>query len=51
MGSGSWTEDAVRESGEWKAVRTLAATALESFGWPLETPPSHADEFVGGPNC
>jgi hypothetical protein len=51
MGSESWTEDAVRESGKWKAVRTLAAAALESFGWPLNTPPSHADEFVGGPNC
>jgi hypothetical protein len=50
-GPESWTEDAVRESGEWKAVRTLAAAALESFGWPLETPPSHADEFVRGPNC
>jgi hypothetical protein len=51
MGSESWTEDAVRESGEWKAVRTLAAAALESFGWPLKMPPSQADEFVGGPNC
>ncbi len=44
-----WTEDAVRDSSEWKALRTLAVAALESFGWPLETPPSHANEFVGGP--
>jgi hypothetical protein len=51
VGTESWTEDAVRESGEWKAVRTLAVAALDSFGWPLKTPPSHADEFVGGPNC
>jgi hypothetical protein len=48
MGAEIWSEDAVRESSEWKAVRTLAAAALESFGWLLETPPSHADEFVRG---
>lgn len=44
-----WTEEAVRESEEWKLVRALAADALDSFGWRLETPPSPADEFVGGP--
>jgi hypothetical protein len=44
-----WTENAVRDSSEWKALRTLAVAALESFGWPLETPPSPANEFVGGP--
>ena len=48
MGSECWREEAVRQSEEWKHVRTLAANALDSFGWPLETPPSHADEFVGG---
>ena len=47
-GAALWTEIAVRESSEWNFVRTLAAAALNSFGWPLETPPSHADEFVGG---
>lgn len=51
MKAGSWTEDAVRESAEWKAVRSLAAAALGAFGWPLIAPPSHPDEFVGGPNC
>jgi len=49
MGPECWTEEAVRQSEEWKRVRTLAAEALDSFGWPLETPPSHDDEFVGGP--
>jgi len=49
MGPECWTEEAVRQSEEWKRVRTLAADALDAFGWPLETPPSHADEFVGGP--
>jgi hypothetical protein len=47
MGSESWTENAVRESDEWKSVRNRAAVALQSFGWPLQAPPSHADEFVG----
>ena len=51
MGSESWTENAVRESHQWKAIRTLAAAALESFGWHLKTPSSQADEFVGGSNC
>ena len=49
IGPEHWTEDAVRKSEEWHRLRTLAAAALESFGWPLETPLSHADEFVGGP--
>jgi hypothetical protein len=49
LGRECWTEEAVRQSGEWKQVRTLAAVALDSFGWSLEAPPSHADEFVGGP--
>lgn len=50
MSSESWSEDAVRESGEWNAVRALAVAALESFGWPLKAPPSHANEFIGGPD-
>src|SRR5215469_7153105 len=33
MGPGHWTEDAVRESEEWKRVRKLATAALASFGW------------------
>jgi len=44
-----WTEEAVRQSEEWKRIRALAGDALKSFGWPQETPPSHADEFVEGP--
>jgi len=48
-GAECWTEEAVRQSEEWKRIRALAADALVSFGWTLETPPSHADEFVGGP--
>ena len=48
-GAECWTEEAVRQSEEWKRIRALAADALDSFGWTLETPPSHVDEFVGGP--
>lgn len=48
-GPAVWTDDAVRDSNEWNALRALAIAALKSFGWPLEMPPSHADEFVGGP--
>jgi hypothetical protein len=33
LGPEHWTEDAVRESEEWKRVRTLATAALGSFGW------------------
>jgi hypothetical protein len=43
-----WTEDSVRQSDQWAEVRVLAAKALESFNWPSEIPPSHADEFVNG---
>jgi len=49
MGPECWTEEAVRQSEEWKRVRTLAAEALDSFGWPVETPPNHTDEFVCEP--
>jgi hypothetical protein len=47
MGSEHWTDDAVRQSNEWRGIRALAASALASFGWPTEAPPSHADEYVG----
>jgi hypothetical protein len=47
MGSEHWSDDALRESTEWRGLRALATAALASFGWPLETPPSHADEYVG----
>jgi hypothetical protein len=46
LGSEHWTDDAVRKSTEWKGIRALAAAALASFGWPVEEPPSHADEYV-----
>ena len=48
MGPEYWTQDAVRQSAEWEHVRTLAAVALESFGWAQEIPPSYTGEYVGG---
>jgi hypothetical protein len=47
-GSEHWTEDGVRKSDEWQVIRALACAALASFGWPIEAPPSYADEYVEG---
>ena len=44
-GEQNWTEEAVRMSASWNEVRCLARAVLDSFGWPAETPPSHADEY------
>ena len=48
MGTEHWTEHAVRESGEWQRLRALAVEALDTFGWPRQAPPSHADEYIDG---
>ncbi|MBA2304733.1 MAG: hypothetical protein H0W08_19160 [Acidobacteria bacterium] len=34
-----WTEAALGKDEYWAAIRTLAATALEAFGWSVESPP------------
>ena len=34
-----WTED-LSTSQHWADVRTLATSALEAFGWPVESPPA-----------
>lgn len=39
-----WTEAAVSTSEYWADVRRLAASALEVFGWPIESPPQDSDE-------
>jgi hypothetical protein len=36
-----WTEAAVRTSEHWADVRSLARSALEAFGWPLDGPPEN----------
>ena len=42
-GAGPWTEDAVRTSPEWEAVRKLARDALAALGAPVDlTPPGDA---------
>jgi hypothetical protein len=45
-GKQHWNDEAVRTSRAWQEVRNLAKLVLEAFGWPAETPPSHADEYV-----
>ena len=42
----AWSNGAVADSSEWCNIRYLAARALREFGWPLEEPPLHGDEFV-----
>lgn len=33
-----WTEEALRYSPEWNAVRNVAREALEAFGWEVKAP-------------
>jgi hypothetical protein len=33
-----WTEEALRSSSQWQAVRSLAKQALEAFGWEVQAP-------------
>ncbi len=40
-----WSDRAVCHSDEWEEIRGLARKVLESFQWPEEIPPSHANEF------
>lgn len=39
-----WEESALRSSQHWMDVRLLAASALDAFGWPVESPPSDSNE-------
>jgi hypothetical protein len=41
-----WTDAAIRTSPEWEDIRRLGAGVLKAFGWPEETPPSYAHEYV-----
>jgi hypothetical protein len=43
-----WTEDAVRSRPEWAALRSLAAAALQAFGWPADPPPPNTAVYVPG---
>jgi hypothetical protein len=40
-----WSDEAVRTSPEWQNIRYLGTCVLDAFGWPVETPPSHAHEY------
>lgn len=43
-----WTNEAICNSSEWKQVRAHAQATLAAFAWPIEAPPSYADEFAPG---
>jgi hypothetical protein len=47
-GKEHWTDQAIKESDEWKNIRALAVIALNTFGWSIETPPSHSREYRSG---
>jgi hypothetical protein len=39
-----WTDSALSGSEHWADVRGLAATALEAFGWAVDTAPENPDD-------
>lgn len=43
-----WVESALYSHPFWEELRTLASQSLVAFGWPEETPPSYAHEYVPG---
>jgi hypothetical protein len=43
-----WDESALSSHLFWQEIRVLAKQSLDAFGWPLETPPSYAHEYVRG---
>jgi hypothetical protein len=43
-----WDESALYSHPFWEELRDLAIQSLNAFGWPQETPPSYAHEFVPG---
>jgi hypothetical protein len=44
----AWSNGAVVDPSEYCNIRYLSARDLREFGWPLEEPPLHGDEFVRG---
>jgi hypothetical protein len=43
-----WDESALYSHPFWGELRNLAIQSLNAFGWPQETPPSYAHEYVSG---
>jgi hypothetical protein len=41
-----WVESGLYSHPFWEELRTLARQSLAAFGWPEETPPGYAHEFV-----
>jgi len=44
-----WDDRSLSTHTFWAELRRLATVALSAFGWPPETPPSYAHEYVSGP--
>ena len=47
--TGPWSDEDLRNAGEWVEIRQLAKRALEVFGWPDEAPPPSSDVYVPFP--
>ena len=43
-----WDESALASHPFWQHIRRLAKESLDAFGWPLDTPPNYANEYVRG---
>ena len=43
-----WDENSLSTHPFWAELRRLAAVTVSAFGWPQETPPSYAHEYVSG---
>jgi|SRR6185503_12858313 len=41
-----WSDEGLSSRPEWERLRVLARSALQTFGWPLEKPPSYLHEFI-----
>jgi len=43
-----WRAEALQSAPEWAEVRTIAARAIELFGWSPDPPPPSPDTFIPG---
>ena len=41
-----WTDQGLQYRDEWNHIRRLSQQSLASFGWPYESPPSYAHEYI-----
>jgi hypothetical protein len=43
-----WQDDALSTQPEWNELRSMARSALEFFGWPIERPPNGRSRYLLG---